>query len=91
MAPAQIPVLLTQKPSTENGIYRATILFLAWIPGFRGVCEASEGSNLVLNNCVLQAFNVVLNHCVSLGGGEAAPALVPGRGLPVQGLHRAAL
>ena len=30
MAPAQIPVLLTQKPSTENGIHRATILFLAW-------------------------------------------------------------
>ena len=30
MAPAQIPVLLTQKPSTENGINRATILFLAW-------------------------------------------------------------
>ena len=30
MALAQIPVLLTQKPSTENGINRATTLFLAW-------------------------------------------------------------
>ena len=30
MAPAQIPVFLTQKPSTENGINRATTLFLAW-------------------------------------------------------------
>ena len=31
MAPAQIPVFLTQKPSTENGINRATTLFLAWL------------------------------------------------------------
>ena len=31
MAAAQIPVLLTQKPSTENGITRATTLFLAWV------------------------------------------------------------
>ena len=30
MAPAQISVFLTQKPSTENGINRATTLFLAW-------------------------------------------------------------
>ena len=35
MAPAQIPVLLTQKPSTENGINRATTLFLAWMAGGR--------------------------------------------------------
>ena len=32
MVPAQIPVLLTQKPSTENGINRAATLFLAWPP-----------------------------------------------------------
>ena len=31
MAPAQIPMLLTQKPSTENGINRATTLLLAWL------------------------------------------------------------
>ena len=30
MAPPKIPVLLTQKPSTKNGINRATTLLLAW-------------------------------------------------------------
>ena len=34
MAPAQIPVLLTHKSSTENGINRATLLFLAWFTRF---------------------------------------------------------
>ena len=32
MAPAQIPVSLSQKPSTKNGILLPAILFLAWRP-----------------------------------------------------------
>ena len=31
MAPAHIPVFLSQKPSAENGINRPAILFLAWL------------------------------------------------------------
>ena len=31
MAPAQIPVLLSQKPSTENGQVRVVTLRLAWL------------------------------------------------------------
>ena len=30
MALAQIPVLLSQKPSTENGQFRVAVLILAW-------------------------------------------------------------
>ena len=30
MAPAHIPVFLSQKPSTENGINRPAVLFSAW-------------------------------------------------------------
>ena len=40
MAPAQIPELLTQKPSTENGINRATTLFLAWMIAPRASSQA---------------------------------------------------
>ena len=32
MAPAHIPMFLSQKPSTENGVNRPAILFLAWTP-----------------------------------------------------------
>ena len=32
IAPVYIPVLLSQKPSAENGIIRPAILFLAWLP-----------------------------------------------------------
>ena len=32
MAPAQIPVSLSQKPSTDNGQFRVVALRLAWIP-----------------------------------------------------------
>ena len=31
MAPAQIPVILSQKPSTENGKFCAAVLRLAWL------------------------------------------------------------
>ena len=31
MAPAQIPVFVSQKPGTKNKIPRAAILFLAWV------------------------------------------------------------
>ena len=31
MTPAHIAVFLSHKPSTENGILRPTILFLAWL------------------------------------------------------------
>ena len=32
MAPAQIPVIYYQKPSTENGLFRVVVVRLAWGP-----------------------------------------------------------
>ena len=50
MAPAHIPVFLSQKPSTEDGINRSAILFLAWIAPSRYVlstaCVCSMGGKL---------------------------------------------
>ena len=55
MAPAQIPVFLSQKPSTKNGIIRAAILFLAWTrkcarcqPGRRAVSFSRARKPFVL-------------------------------------------
>ena len=39
MAPAHIPVFSPQKASTKNGINRAAILFLAWVPSSLGDCS----------------------------------------------------
>ena len=32
MAPAHIPVFLSHKPGTENGLFRVVVLRLAWVP-----------------------------------------------------------
>ena len=45
MASAQIPVFLTQKPSTQNGINRATTLFLAYVKSV----SSDVGNALVLH------------------------------------------
>ena len=42
MAPAYIPVFLSQKPSTKTGIIRPAILFLAWVPRVAWFTQAAN-------------------------------------------------
>ena len=69
MAPAHIPVFLSQKPSTEDGIILPAILFVAWI------VDVS-----IFGRCVrLTCHTTVLRAHLGAGPEDRAPSLAAAR------------
>ena len=74
MAPAHIPVFLSQKSSTKNGIILPAILFLAWIGRGRAVgagpragaamaeCRLEEGAEMGGDDRERERESTLLDH-----------------------------